>query len=102
MKHPMESEFNMLFAAISTLQTPEECRLFLEDICTIKELQAISQRLQVASQLSSGRNYLEVCRDTGASSTTISRVNKCLLYGQGGYKIALDRMEREESNGTED
>ena len=85
-------ETDLLFEGIITLQTVEECYRFFTDICTIKELQAMTQRLQVAKQLHEGRNYNEVCRDTGASSATICRVNKCLNYGDGGYKAVLERL----------
>ena len=85
-------ETDLLFEGILTLQTVEECYRFFTDICTIKELQAMTQRLQVAKQLHEGRNYNEVCRDTGASSATICRVNKCLNYGDGGYKAVLERL----------
>ena len=80
-----------LYKAIVALETEEECAAFLEDICTIKELQDISQRLQVAAMLSSGANYQEVSGETGASTATICRVNKCLLYGGGGYKKVLEK-----------
>ena len=82
--------YDELFGAILKLNTLEECRKFFEDVCTIKELEAISQRLEVAKMLKSGKNYNEVCKVTGASTATISRVNKCLLYGTGGYEIVLD------------
>ena len=85
-------ETDLLFEGILTLQTVEECYRFFTDICTIKELQAMTQRLQVAKQLADGRNYNEVCKDTGVSSATICRVNKCLLYGDGGYRMVLDRL----------
>ena len=83
---------DQLFEGILKLRSVEECYRFFTDICTIKELQAMTQRLQVAKQLSEGRNYNEVCRDTGVSSATICRVNKCLNYGDGGYKTVLDRL----------
>ena len=86
-------ETDLLFEGILTLQTVEECYRLFTDICTIKELQAMTQRLQVAKQLHEGRNYNEVCRDTGASSATICRVNKCLNYGDGGYRTVLERLE---------
>ena len=86
-------EIENLCQAILTLQTEEECYNLLKDICTVKELQAMAQRLTVAAQLSEGKNYNAVSESTGASSATISRVNKCLLYGDGGYKLVLDRME---------
>ena len=82
-----------LFEAILTLKSVDECYLFFEDICTITEIQAITQRFDVACKMSEGKNYQEVIKDTGASSATISRVNKCVNYGEGGYKIAIDRMK---------
>jgi TrpR-related protein YerC/YecD len=85
--------FDKLFEAILKLDTLDNCRKFFEDVCTIKELQDITQRLEVAKLLSEGKNYQEVCRLTGASTATISRVNKCLLYGRGGYKSVLDKGE---------
>ena len=85
-------ETDQLFEGILKLQTVEECYRFFTDICTIKELQAMTQRLQVAKQLYEGRNYNEVYQDTGVSSATICRVNKCLNYGDGGYKTVLDRL----------
>lgn len=91
---PMESpELDMLLDAILTLRTKEECRRFLEDICTIKELEALTQRFAVAWQLSSGKNYQQVYEDTGVSSATICRVNKCLQYGDGGYATVLQRLK---------
>lgn len=90
MRHPGEDLF---YQAVLSLETEEDCRAFFEDICTIKELQAISQRLQVAVLLDSGRNYLEVSELTGASSATISRVNRCLTYGDG-YRTALNCLKK--------
>lgn len=83
---------DLLFEGIMNLRTVEECYRFFTDICTIKELQAMTQRLQVAKQLYEGRNYNEVYQDIGVSSATICRVNKCLNYGDGGYKLVLDRL----------
>ena len=83
-----------LCQAILTLKTKEECAAFLEDICTIKEIQDLSQRLEVAQMLSQGICYATICKETGASTATISRVNKCLLYG-GGYRLVLDRLKEE-------
>lgn len=89
----MQSEALLRFyEAVLLLETAEECHSFFEDICTIKELQDIAQRLEVAVMLRSGKNYQEVSHRTGASTATISRVNKCLLYGSGGYGTVLDRM----------
>ena len=83
----------LFYEAILTLRTREDCRRFFEDICTIKELQAISQRMRVACLLDSGSNYLEVSEATWASSATISRVNRCLNYGSG-YRKALDNLKK--------
>lgn len=83
-----------LFDAILLLKDREECYRFFEDVCTIKELQAISQRLQVAKLLRSDKTYHEVEEITGASTATISRVNRCLLYGADGYNIILDRIDK--------
>lgn len=83
------------YEALMTLHTTEELKQFFEDVCTIKELQSMYQRFQVAIQLDAGRNYMEVFDATGVSSATISRVNKCLQYGSGGYRLALDRLKEE-------
>ena len=81
--------FDELFCAILKLKSVEDCRSFFEDVCTIKELEDISQRLEVAKQLLDGKNYQSISKETGASTATISRVNKCLNYGSGGYKLVL-------------
>ncbi len=88
-------EIDTLFQAILTLKSVDECYLFFEDACTIKELNEIAQRFQVACQLADGRNYQEVNKDTGASTATICRVNKCLNYGGGGYRTAIKRLKGE-------
>ena len=89
-------EIQALFRAISLLQTQQESEAFFEDICTVKELQAMAQRLEVARQLTAGKNYNAVSADTGASTATISRVNRCLQYGGGGYGKVLERMREED------
>ena len=89
-RHPGEEAF---YEAVLSLRTIEDCRLFFEDISTIKELQAMAQRFRVACLLDSGNNYLEVSEATGASSATISRVNRCLNYGSG-YRKALDNLKK--------
>ncbi len=86
-----------LFRVILDLKTVDECYDFFEDICTIKELLDIAQRLEVASMLNDGKNYTEITGKTGASTATISRVNKCLVYGNG-YKNALNRAKTEGEN----
>lgn len=81
--------FDKLFEAVLKLESVEECRKFFEDVCTIKELQDVTQRLEVASLLKQGLNYQAISKATGASTATISRVNKCLNYGSGGYNLVL-------------
>lgn len=83
--------FDNLFEAVLKLKTIEDARKFFEDACTIKELEAISQRIEVARMLGEGKNYQEITRATGASTATISRVNKCLVYGSGGYEVVLGK-----------
>lgn len=85
-----------LYQTILRLETEEDCDAFFEDICTIKELQDLCQRLQVATLLHDGKNYQEVSLATGASTATICRVNKCLMYGSGGYRRALSKRDEEE------
>ncbi len=82
-----------LFQAILQLENIEECSNFFEDLCTISELRAMEQRFQVAKMLDEGRIYSDIAHETGASTATISRVNKCLTYGSDGYRTALDRMK---------
>lgn len=91
-----KNDLDMLFKAILELQNIDECYKFFEDIATITELKAISQRIQVAKMLKEKKVYTEIAEVTGASTATISRVNKCLNYGQGGYNIVLDRINSEE------
>lgn len=86
-------DFDFLFNAILKLETLEECHSFFEDLCTMQELISISQRLRVAKLLTEKKIYNDIVRDTGASTATISRVNRTLNYGHGGYSIAFDRME---------
>ena len=81
-----------LFQGILSLEDKEECYTFFEDICTINELKALSQRLQVAKMLRAGDSYEKIVEETGASTATISRVKRCLVYGADGYTLALDRL----------
>ena len=99
MKPYQNKDMDFLYRGILSLQTREECYAFFEDICTIKELQAMAQRFRVAAQLRDSKNYNEIQLSTGASSATISRVNKCLMYGGGGYATALERMGKEREDG---
>jgi TrpR-related protein YerC/YecD len=86
--------YDGFFEAICKLTSVEDCRKFFEDICTIKEIEDMSGRLDVARLLCEGKSYQEVSRLTGASTATISRVNKCLNYGSGGYALVLDVEEK--------
>ena len=85
-----------LYEAILKIRDMEECKAFFEDICTIREIQDISQRFEVAPMLLDGKNYQTVSKGTGASTATICRVSKCLNYGSGGYKTILSRTEKSE------
>ena len=87
------SDFKELYNAILSLENEEECRLFFEDICTMKELETMTQRLQVAKMLLDGKTFNEIVQATGASTTTISRVNRCLNYGDGGYKNIINKCK---------
>lgn len=81
-----------LFEAILTLNTTEECYTFFEDVCTVNELLSLSQRYEVAKMLREGSTYLEIAEKTGASTATISRVNRSLNYGNDGYDMVFERM----------
>lgn len=88
-------ELDSLFEVILMLETEEECYRFFEDICTISEIRAIAQRLEVAKLLRQGITYQEIAQKLGASTATISRVNRSLTYGMSGYKQMLDRLDEE-------
>lgn len=85
-----------LFQGIMSLDSIEECYNFFEDLCTITELRAMAQRFQVAKMLDQGQIYSDIVRETGASTATISRVNKCLIYGTDGYRMVLDRAKNKD------
>ncbi len=85
-----------LMKAISLIKTPEECRAFFDDLCTIKELQNMAMRLDTALLLEKGVNYQEISRQTGASTATISRVSRCYNYGDEGYKNIIEKLKKEE------
>lgn len=87
------NDFKELYKAILSLENEEECRLFFEDICTMKELETMSQRLEVAKMLLDKKTFNEIVQATGASTTTISRVNRCLNYGDGGYKNIVSKCK---------
>ena len=86
-------EVEHFFQAVLTLKNIEECYAFFEDVCTINELLSISQRLEVACRLKQKQTYLEISEKTGASTATISRVNRSLAFGNDGYEIVLDRLK---------
>ncbi len=86
-----------LFEAILTLKTVEECESFFSDLCTVKEIKETSQRFEVARLLSKGYVYSDIAEKTGASTATISRVNRALNYGEGGYKTAIERLGKSDS-----
>ncbi len=92
------AETDALLEAILSMENTEELYQFLEDVCTIKEIREMAQRFHVARLLSSGQNYQEVNSQTGVSTATICRVNKCLNYGTGGYLTAINRIKKEGQN----
>jgi len=85
-----------LFEAVLKLKTKEECYLFFEDVCTINEILSLSQRFEVAGMLRDDKTYLEIAEKTGASTATISRVNRSLNYGNDGYDLVFKRMKDNE------
>jgi len=93
MKNSMQRERNEeLYKAILTLETVDECMRFFDDLCSVNELKAIEQRYQVAALLNEGKVYTEILEKTGASSATISRVNRSLQYGADGYAVVFERL----------
>ena len=94
-KYP--TEVDELFDAILSLNSREECYMFFEDALTYKEILDIAQRLKAAKMLMNGENYAVVSKTTGMSTATISRVNKCLEYGGGGYRSVLEKLEKQET-----
>lgn len=89
-----------LFEAILLLRNKEECYRFFEDVCTVAEIKAIAQRLDVAKMLDRDFTYTDISEKTGASTATISRVKRCLFFGADGYRLVLDRLQRLEKDGT--
>lgn len=83
-----------LYKAIISIDSVEECYTFFEDLCTISEIQAMAQRYHVALMLEQGVTYSKIAEETGASSATISRVNRALNYGAGGYKALIEKVEK--------
>ncbi|QJD84750.1 YerC/YecD family TrpR-related protein [Cohnella herbarum] len=89
-----DKSIDQLFEAILTLKNVEECYVFFDDLCTVNEIQSLSQRLEVARMLGKSHTYNQIETETGASTATISRVKRCLNYGNDGYKLALERLGR--------
>ena len=92
MKPSKNHEKEMLIKALLSIETDEECADFLEDLCTFKEIDSMAQRFQVARLLNEGKTFQEIVDKTGASTATISRVNRCLLYGNGGYEKIIEKL----------
>lgn len=90
-------EIDFLFEAILSLKTIDECYRFFEDVCTISEIKSIAQRLEVAAMLKERRTYIDIAQTTGASTATISRVNRSLNYGNNGYDIAFERIKEKDN-----
>ena len=98
-KHISDPALEYLIRGLLTLQTPQECRSFLEDLCTESELLEMSRRMQAAKMLRNNFIYSEIAERTGLSTATISRVNRCLKYGSDGYIAVLDRLDKEDRRG---
>ena len=92
-KLPKKPRNEMMYRAILSLETVEECMKFFDDLCSVTELMAMEQRFQVASCLDDGKIYNDILAETGASSATISRVNRSLQYGSGGYQVVFERIK---------
>lgn len=91
-----------LFDAVLSLKTREDCYAFFEDLCTVNEILSLSQRFEVATMLRDKQTYLEIAEKTGASTATISRVNRSLNYGNEGYNLVLGRMEEKAASQRKD
>ncbi|MBE3571284.1 MAG: hypothetical protein IMW92_14685 [Bacillales bacterium] len=88
-------ELDQLFQAVLSLKDLEECYRFFDDLCTVNEIQSLAQRLEVARMLQEGKTYHKIENETGASTATISRVKRCLNYGNDAYRMVLDRIKDE-------
>lgn len=87
----LDEELEVLAEAMLALETEEECKKFLKDLCTVREISSMAQRIVVAKLLREKKTFLEIEEETGMSSATISRINKCLQYGEDGYSLVLDK-----------
>lgn len=102
MHHFQSEAADRLFDAVLSLRDREECYNFFEDVCTIKEVQDMAQRLEAARLLARGESYQRISEETGVSAATISRVSRCLNYGSGGYRTVISRLRDEEKGDGKD
>ena len=91
---PHDDRFDRLFEAILNLESVEECYAFFDDVCTMSEITEMKDRFDVAGRLLDGKTYTQIETETSMSSATISRVNRCIQYGSGGYKLAYQRLKK--------
>ena len=98
MKQAAKEELDLLYESLLQLKTPEECRRFMEDLCTVTELKAMRQRIEVAMYLREGMIYQDILKQTGASSATISRVNRSLIYGCDAYDMVFSRLDKKKDS----
>lgn len=96
---PKNKQTDTLFDSILRLRSVEECYAYFEDLCTIQEVRDLGQRLEIARALDGGSSYQKTIAQTGVSTATIGRVNRCLRYGAGGYRLVLDRMQADAKEG---
>ena len=95
MKQPTRKQDDTLYQAVLSLKDLDECRRFFQDLCTVSELRAMEQRMEVALLLDEGLIYNDILERTGASSATISRVNRALMYGADGYQTVIPRLKEQ-------
>ncbi len=98
MAHPDSESVKRLYRVIAALQTPEACAALFEDLCTIREIEDMAQRLDAAFLLAKGDNYQSISKQVGISTATISRVSRCLRYGSGGYRDVIGAFEAKEED----
>ena len=94
MDKKMPPETRRLFQALLSLQNEEECEAFLRDLCTMKELADMAQRVETAQMLLEGKTYEQIVKSVEISTATISRINRCIQYGNGGYELIIDRVKQ--------
>ena len=94
MAYNFEKSEEKLYETILSLESIDDCKNFFADLCTIKELHDMAQRLDAAFMLDEGKSYTTICKETGMSTTTIGRVSRCLNYGANGYRTIIDRSKK--------